>query len=225
LAIGWAAGPRPARAEFFEFSTTVSIDTATAVPAGSTVAGNNTDTAILTLNNGGSPADTVTMMGQTSAGNPFHEDGSPPGTDIVPLEIAVATNPATPLTNVAFNFTATMTLTNFTTATGGVATGTNTIQLTGRVSGSVGSGVRVNLSTLTGYATIPASGMVPVGGEPYFVEATAYTPPGSTRAGTFGARVQVPEPASLVLTSLGLAALWGLNCRRMMLRRRDATEG
>jgi hypothetical protein len=225
LAIGWAAGPRPARAEFFEFATTVSIDAPTAVPAGSTVSGNNTAAAVLTVNNGNSPADTITLTGLNSA-SAFHEDGSPPGDDIIPLNVSVSTSPSTPLTNVAFTFTATMTMTDFSVPTGGVATGTNTLLLTGRLSGSIGAGVKVNLSTLTGYATIPSNGIVQVGATQYQVTATAFTPPGASRPGTLGAHVvaNVPEPSSLVLTGLGLATLWGLHRRRLMLQRRSASE-
>jgi hypothetical protein len=217
LLLGLAMSASTAHGEFFEYTTTVSIDQPSALPGGSTVSGNGTATAVLTLNNGDTAGvDTVTLAGTSSSGA-FHENALPPGDDIVPVNISVAVNPFTPLTNVAFTFTYTLSITDYSVPAGGVPTGSASIQLTGHITGTVGSGVKVGLSTLTGYATIPANGVMNIGTEQYTVTPGSYTPPGSSRAGALGAHVQVPEPASAILLGVG-----GLGMVALARRRRQA---
>jgi hypothetical protein len=228
LLLGLAAAPSPAHAEFIAFSTTINIDAPTALPAGSTVSGNGTSVAVLTLNNGNSPADTITLTGETGGSGLTHLNALPPGgVDILPIDVTVSTNPTTPLTNVALTFTAIVNVLDFSSPSGGVATGNGTIELTGRLSGTIGVGVKDDLSTLTGYATIPANGVFQAGATPYTLTPGAYTPPTPTQAGTLGAHVVadipfatgVPEPASLTLLGLGALGLLGCGWRR---RRRAA---
>lgn len=207
--------PQRAQAEFFQFSTTLTINAGTMLPA----------TANLGMTNGTSLVTMTTEIGQSMvqfvmdpSAPPENIDASGEGTDIVFTFISASVLRTANLTTVKIPFDFALKIDNYTTDLGGVSNGSGTFHITGEINGSVGAGKKVNLTTIS--YTSPAEQFAIIGGEQYKLSMAFYTPPGPFNAGALGVHVTaVPEPGTLGL--LGIAAV-GLVAPAVRRRRRAA---
>jgi len=203
-----SAGAPAAKAEFFEYSTvfTVSpVGTTPAIPPASiTNASPNS-----TFNTGS--GNSVTLLGDASNNNPPHQSALGNGTDIVFGDIsAVAGSLGSPTANqaVQFDYSAVITITDYPSFLAVNPTGTGTVTLNGRITGTIG-GFQVDLNNLV-FAPNPKT--VTIAGTTYTVDFNSYTAPGLKTNGAFGAHVTaaVPEPASVAMLGLGGLGALGL---------------
>jgi len=209
--LGLAAGARPARAEFFDFSTTVTLSNPT---AGSTIGGGNGTSSVVFDTPG---AGILTITGENSSAVPHTSSPSNIVYSTLTFSGLDATTPASPI---GYNFVYNLTLTDYATATSTTPLGTGVVSISGRWDGSIGPGEAANLDTLTDYTVSPAS--ITIGGFQYNIAlgnpviGFFVTPPGPTNPGTMGARITgaVPEPGSVVLLGLGGLGLVGVSRRR-----------
>jgi hypothetical protein len=210
-----------ARAEYFEYSSSVTVNLGTGIK---TITNNNSPNVVLTT----SGNDAISMLGNASAHSASHDDATGDGTDIVFGNIGVSVNANSPYQPISFTFTYALTLTDYNSATGGSIQGTGTIQLSSMLGDSIGGGKKVNLNSLKTFALTPANGIANVGSSSYgyLISPNSYTPPGPDHMGSFGAHVSlalntVPEPGSWASLSIGLTGLVGLFFRRRLRRQAD----
>jgi len=141
----------------------------------------------------------------TNPGDGIHDDAGGLGTDAVIAAFDAITTTTAPSDDISFTYALTLNLTDFPTSTSGVAAGTGSITITGRITGSLGAG-KVNLGNFD-FATSPVSGdFTTTNGATYNVSFTGFTPPGLSNVGTLGVHLSlrsVPEPSSLALMGLG----------------------
>jgi len=224
-----AVATSSARAEFIEYSTTVTISQAPG--SYSPVAGTTFPTGTETITQG-SFVQVAPFAGfRTAAGNevdlialasnplPPHQNTQGGGTDIVFAQIdATSSALTTTVEAVAFNYTFTVTIADYATLNAPVGSqlGTATVQFVGRIQGNIGNGT-VDFSNLN-FATIPANGVVQATDGHFFdVTIGGFTPPGLENNGTLGAHItlrSVPEPASMAMLGLGGLGAFGLFRRR-----------
>jgi hypothetical protein len=206
-----------AHAEYFEFSTTVSVSPITGISSTS----NNGSTNVVMTTNGG---DSISLTALASGGG-GHNNAGGDGTDIRFGEIGVGVTASTTYQVISFGFTYSLTLTDYSAATGGSALGQGTIQVSGLLGDSIGSGKASNLNDLKNYATNPANGVIFVGSVSYayILTPNSYTPPGPDHTGAFGGHVSVglvsvPEPGAWASLSIGLTGVAGLFFRQRLRR-------
>lgn len=221
LMLGVAPAVQTAHAEYFEYIATATVDPITGI---SSIDGNNSSAVTIHTDAG----DTLDMTGISSAGvSPWHLSGLGAGTSVSfgQLGVNVNGNPTVPARDIAFNFTYTVTISDYANpAVGDPAEGAGTITVSGMLSGSLGSGRTFNLTNLQNYATDPANGQVTIGNTLYTVSLSPFTPPGFGAPASFGAIitaspvVAVPEPVSMLSTALGFLGVGGLLVRN---RRRN----
>jgi len=196
------------KAEWFEFSTSVTLSGPT-TPGGGTISGTTFNTGV--------DGNKVTLNPRDSLFVNFHTNGNAPGTDIVfsGIDATSAGQSSTP-TNVGFNYTYVVTITDFATKTSTTPLGTGTFTITGRLQGRMGNN-QVNIDNLN-FAVSPAT--LPIGGALYTVTVNnngGYTAPGPNFSGALGAHISataVPEPASMALVGLGGLGAFGMFRRR-----------
>lgn len=178
----------PARAEFIQFST-VAAPNVTVTPGGATIT--------LTGRSSNSPGDNI--------------DAQSPGTDIVFGKIDVTgVTSSSKLEAININYSFQITIENYLTDTAPLPNGSNVFTVNGTISGSIGSGKKVNISSNTSNITGGNSIILPIAGEVYQLSLGTYVPPGPTEDGSFGAHVEllrIPEPSTMVLFGLGFMAL------------------
>jgi len=197
-----------AHAEFFEFTTNTVLSNA----VGGSVSGN-----VFTSTDG----NTITLIPlASSAGAPHNFAGGPGGSDIVTTNIDANASASSIIDVVGFDFVTTLNLQDFSSVNDATQRGAGSIQITGRLAGTIGN-FGVNL-LLFNYATNPTNGLVPTPPSPDVFSVTVnplgnYTRPGLDNLGTLGANVRVaavPEPASMAMLGLG-----GLGALAMFRRR------
>jgi len=174
-----------AQAEFFTFDTTVA-------PISTTTSGGVT--VHLNAQSVNTPGDNL--------------DATAPGTDIVFGSISVTgltLGSAQEVISIPYTFH--VDISNYLQGTDVAPTGPPvTFDVSGTLTGTVGSGKKVNIANLFSQTAI----LHLVGGEPYLLSNFSYVPPGIANAGAFGAHVEVvrvPEPGSIALLGMGVLAL------------------
>ncbi len=199
---------RQSSADFFQFSTNVTLGAV--VPAPTSIVGNGTanvtlDTALGT---------DIQFTGLQSIG-PENLVAIGGGTDIVFGLIDTLVVNATPFENILIPFTFDLSITDYPTDIVGVPNGTGVFQVTGTISGTIGAGRKVNLSNIV---VSPVANQF-IGGKEYSVVFNTVVPPGPFFPGAIGAHVEiVPEPATWAMLGMGTLAI-GYAIRR---RKRNA---
>jgi hypothetical protein len=198
-----------ARAEFFQFATTVTILNGF-IPPASTVAGQNT--ALATLTTPLPNAVAISLIGAASNSPADNIDGTTTGSDIVFANIAVTNlKNTTQLESIVLPYTFHIVVTDYAAFDSIGAVGSASFDITGTLSGTVGKaggGKQVNLST--NVFDVNNTLTKQIGQELYTLSPFTYVPPGATNPGAFGVHVTarlVPEPSTVMLLGLGLLAL------------------
>lgn len=188
---------RHGSAEFFQFSTTTTIGAVAPPPM--TIMNNGTN--FVTVVTAASTPIQFTGLASTGPENLVGING---GTDLVFGLIDVLVVNATPLQAISIPFTFNVTITDYPTDVVGVPHGSNTFNVTGTISGTLGAGRKVNMSNIVVNPVAP----ILIGGDLYTMVFNTIVPPGPFFAGAIGAHVEiVPEPATCVMLGLGMVAV------------------
>ncbi len=201
---------RPATAEYFQYTTSVTMLNGF-MPPGSTVTPGGTAPAQTLTTPGGVG---ITMAGYSSMSPGDNIDGTGAGSDIVfgTISISGLTNSSL-LEDIYIPYTWHITIDDYATSTDLGVNGSTTFDISGNVTGTVGKtggGKQVNLSTNV-YTPPNLPGQF-AGAEFYTMLLNTYVPPSPQPQfpGAFGAHVNasiVPEPSSVALLGFGLLAL------------------
>lgn len=199
---------RPAAAEFFQFSTIVTIGAPYNVGPG--------DPVMFTTTGGTD----ITVNGLAFSG-PGNLGATGSGTDIIFAEINVDVDLTSPLEALVIPFTFDLNIVDFPTNNSGISDGNATFSISGNISGSIGDGLKVNLNTITPLAVGP---MI-IDDEIYTLtfNSNFYAPPGPFFEGRIGVHVSsapVPEPGTLALATVGTIVLATPALRRLRRQRR-----
>jgi hypothetical protein len=199
-----SANLQPASAEFFQFATTATILNGY-IPPTSIVTNNNSPSVTLTTPN----AAAISLIGDASNSPGDNIDGTLTGSDIVFANISVTgLSHSSPLESITIPYTFHLVISDYAAFDSPGALAAVSFDISGTLTGSVGAGKRVNLSTNV-YS--PSNVLTKfVGAELYTLVLNSYVPPGPTNNGAFGVHVTaglVPEPSTVTLLSLGALGL------------------
>jgi hypothetical protein len=190
---------RPGSAEYFQFSTTTTIGSVT--PGGSSITGDGTNfVTIMTPVPATTPIQ-FTGLASTGLENLVAIDG---GTDLVFGLIDVLVVNATPLQTISIPFTFNVSITDYATDVVGAPEGTGVFAVNGVISGTIGSGRKVNMNNIVVNPVAP----ILIGGDLYSMTFNTIVPPGPFFPGAIGAHVEiVPEPATYAMLGMGAVGL------------------
>jgi len=216
---------RTARAEFFEYSSTVTISNVTS-PIPNTLVngppgplGNNTSTVT-----DPTVGDSINFLGRARIPRPDgfqHFDATfPPGTDITLMRISLTNLSSALTTTFEFDYQLTLTVTDYNFPVANAVTnppiGTGSIVVAGHLRGAYDASQQ-NTTVFTMVPQAPG-GFFVAGDTLYQVFSLAFVPPTDQDPGVIGAHinaVNIPEPASMTLLGIGALGM----CR--MIRRRN----
>jgi hypothetical protein len=216
-AVALAATAGAARAGYIEFDSSVVLTPVSPFPLATLVNGSEMvslgaysyPAPNVTLDGGSGNSVTITGLATNPA--PPHANANGAGTDIVFGRIAAES--LGPAESFAFDYVFTLNLSDYATPTSAAALGSGSIQISGRISGTLGD-YAINLGNSL-YKTNPPSGLVTLSnGATYQVTVDTFTKPGMENFGTFGAHVQaVPEPGTLMAMG-GVLGVLGMRRRK-----------
>jgi hypothetical protein len=213
LSMALAIPRSEAKANFFEYSTSVAITTPIS-PGSVTVTPGPANTF----------GATETMSDQAGLNQfTFHTNStvlaspSPSNLNFGPITVDAA---AGTLTTYSFGFSYILTITDFGNNPFGPSLGTGTATFSGRVDGTLGINGGIPSTTLNINSLAPTFALVSTGAATFLVFNATDSDPGPSGGGGFipgsiSARLTaVPEPTSMALLGIGGASLWGLAQRR-----------
>lgn len=210
---GLVASAPSARADYFEFTSTISIDTTVGsyTPAGSVIVNApGGASGSLTTPNGNQ----LILNALSSNQNLPRNNGSGQGTDITPMNLNA--NSAFPTDMIGLHFILTLTLTDYEGPLDLVPQGgTNPVSFVfnGTIGGQLGN-FQSNLNLLT---FVPAQVTEQVGNSIYTITLNNFSSPGTDSDGRLSLHVtarSVPEPGSIALVGIGGVGVFGLFLRR-----------
>jgi hypothetical protein len=191
---------RHAPAAFFRYATEVDLGSVTPTPTDINVI----DASSIEIETAGHTFVDVTgfSLDENDEGN-LNADTI--GTDILFGRIDVHVTIGSPLESLSIPFTFHVTIEDYPTDSETVPQGTGTFDITGEISGTIGAGLKVNLSTII---IDPITPML-IGDNTYTLSFNEnhYAPPGPFFEGRIGTHVFVPEPGTLALFVVGSLAL------------------
>ena len=203
---GLLAAAPTAQGAFFEYATTVSIDSNNSPSAG--ILSNGLLSS--SISSGGN---TFTLTTQSSAVGVPHL-ATP--TQINPLSFSeVATGTAG--TVLDFNYTLTLSFQDFASPASVASDGSGSITFSGRISGTIGGGS----SLFSQLSFVPNPGILPLppSGITLSVDTPVFAAPGPNTQGSLTLTVRsVPEPGSIALLGVGLVGTFGVLRRRKLSR-------
>jgi hypothetical protein len=194
--------PQLASAEFFQYSSTISVSNV--VLPQTSLTGNGTGSVVLTSNQG-----TVFNLTAANSSGPDNIDGSGLGTDIVYVGISAAVSPSTPLETISFDYSFSLKIDDYgNLPSGGSVQASGTFVINGTLVERVGAGKKITM--LSNTFTSPPTQTQIINGQQYTVSLYTIVPPGAANNGVFGLHVSpvpIPEPATLGLLSAGTICL------------------
>jgi hypothetical protein len=202
LALTLLGSPRQAQAEFFQYSSTISLTNVVNPPT--TLLGNGTGSVAMT-----SALGTVFNLTAANSIGPDNIDGSGLGSDIVYVNISAAVSAATPLETISFDYTFNLNIDDYgLSPTLGPIQGSSVFTIKGTLVETVGAGKKITLLSNT-FTSPPTQSQI-IAGQQYTVSLYSLVPPGASNAGVFGLHVSpvpIPEPGTFALLSMGIVSL------------------
>jgi hypothetical protein len=208
--LAFAAHAQQAEATYFQFSNLFTVNGG-ALPVTHNIQNNTTATVTFETDPGdpNAPDIIVTSVNSGPPGDNY-DANLPDGTDIIISYISVPVSSLTTGQTVSIPYTFSLTIDDYLTPTGVTLNGSHTFSIDGLLTGTVGAGKKVNLSTNVYSGTNVLSAIFGTAPMLYTLSYNAYTAPGPGNDGAFGfhvTAVPVPEPAAWAIMALGTLGL------------------